>query len=256
MVTGGGLTMILCVFIWLYCNPEDAVKIQIIFHSIDGYFYQMAEAVAQGARLVRGTEVALYQVPELAPDEFLNESGTRQSRQAFAHIPEAQVDKLAEADALIFGAPTRFGNMCASMCHFLDRTSDLWLTGALVGKVGSVIASTASLYSGEETAITSFHSLLLHMGMIVVGVPYSELRMLNMKGSPAGTPYGASILDVGDSSRMPSENELTIARFQGRYVAQIAAKIVGYADFINLTTEMQRYIEDWRIKRSTVGKKH
>jgi NAD(P)H dehydrogenase (quinone) len=139
----------------------------------------------------------------------------------------AKPEQLAEADAIIFGTPTRFGNMCAQMRNFLDQTGPLWMKGSLIGKVGSVFTSTASQHGGQETTITSFHSTLLHHGMIIVGVPYSEQRLVNMSEITGGTPYGASTLAGGDGSRQPSENELAIARFQGRHVARIARKLKG-----------------------------
>lgn len=202
------------------------MKIQIIFYSMYGHIYQMAEAVAEGAREVEGAEVALYQVPELVPEDALEKSGAKAARAAFAHIPFAVPDQLAEPDAIIFGTPTRFGNMCAQMRNFLDQTGRLWVSGALVGKVGSVFTSTASQHGGQETTITSFHSTLLHQGMIIVGVPYSEQRLLNMNEITGGSPYGASTLAGGDGSRKPSENELAIARFQGRHVAEVTRALV------------------------------
>jgi NAD(P)H:quinone oxidoreductase type IV len=200
-------------------------KIQIVFYSMYGHVYRLAEAVAEGARQVPNTEVTLYQVPELVPEKVLEKSGAKAARKAFAHIPVAQPDKLAEADAIIFGTPTRFGNMCAQMRNFLDQTGALWGKGALVGKVGSVFASTATQHGGQETTITSFHTTLLHHGMIVVGVPYTLQALLNMKEITGGTPYGATTLADADGSRKPTENELTIARFQGQRVAEIAAKL-------------------------------
>ncbi len=200
-------------------------NIQIVFYSMYGHVYKLTKAVAEGARQVPGTEVTLYQVPELVPDEALEKSGAKAAREAFAHIPVAQPGKLAEADAIIFGTPTRFGNMCAQMRNFLDQTGQLWFQGALVGKVGSVFASTASQHGGQETTITSFHSTLLHHGMIVVGVPYSEQRLLNMKEITGGTPYGATTLADADGSRQPTENEIAIAKFQGKHVAEITQKL-------------------------------
>ena len=201
------------------------MKVQVVFYSMYGHVYRMAEAVAAGARQVPGAEVAMYQVPELIPEDALAKSGAKKAREAFAHIPVAQVEKLPEADAIIFGTPTRFGNMCAQMRNFMDRTTQLWLAGSLIGKAGSVFASTASQHGGQETTITSFHSTLLHLGMVIVGVPYSESRLLNMKEITGGTPYGATTLADADGSRLPSDNELAIAQFQGRHVAQVAAKL-------------------------------
>jgi NAD(P)H dehydrogenase (quinone) len=204
-----------------------ATRAQIVFYSMYGHIYKMAEAVAAGAREVEDVEVSLYQVPEIVPDSVLESSGARAARAAFAHIPVAKPEQLAEADAIIFGTPTRFGNMCAQMRNFLDQTGSLWAKGALIGKLGSVFTSTATQHGGQETTIASFHTTLLHQGMIIVGVPYSEQRLLNMNEITGGTPYGASTLAGGDGSRQPSENELAIARFQGRHVAQLARKLKG-----------------------------
>ena len=190
-----------------------------------GHVYQLAEAVAEGARQVPKTDVAIYQVPELIPDEILEKSGARAARQAFAHIPVAEIDNLVEADAIIFGTPTRFGNMCAQMRNFLDQTGELWIKGSLVGKIGSVFASTATQHGGQETTITSFHSTLIHQGMIIVGVPYTLQNLLNMEEITGGTPYGATTLSGSDGSRQPTENELIIARYQGKHVAEIAQKL-------------------------------
>ena len=205
------------------------MKIQIIFYSMYGHIHKMAEAVAEGAREVEGAEVTLYQVAELVPEAALERTGAKAARHVFDHIPEAVPDQMAEADAIIFGTPTRFGNMCAQMRNFLDRTGQLWVRGGLVGKVGSVFTSTGTQHGGQETTITSFHSTLLHHGMIIVGVPYTEERLLNMTEISGGSPYGASTLAGSDGSRQPTENELAIARFQGRRVAQIARKLAANA---------------------------
>jgi NAD(P)H:quinone oxidoreductase type IV len=202
-------------------------KVQVVFYSMYGHIYRMAEAVAAGAREVPETEVALSQVPELIPDAALEKSGAKAARAAFARVPVAAPDQLAEADAIIFGTPTRFGNMCAQMRNFLDQTGGLWMRGGLVGKVGSVFTSTGTQHGGQETTITSFHSTLLHHGMIIVGVPYAEQRLLNMAEITGGSPYGASTLAGGDGSRQPTENELAIARYQGRHVATIAKKLAA-----------------------------
>ncbi|MGO9567347.1 MAG: NAD(P)H:quinone oxidoreductase [Desulfomonilaceae bacterium] len=201
------------------------MKIQVIFYSMYGHIYKMAEAVVDGAREVAGAEVSLYQVPELVPEEALERTGAKAARQVFAHVPVAVPNQMSEADAIIFGTPTRFGNMCAQMRNFFDQTGQMWASGALVGKVGSVFTSTASQHGGQETTITSFHSTLLHHGMIIVGVPYSEQRLLTMTEITGGSPYGASTLAGADGSRQPTENELAIARFQGIHVAQIARKL-------------------------------
>jgi NAD(P)H dehydrogenase (quinone) len=165
-------------------------------------------------------------VPELVPEAALEKSGAKAARQAFAHVAVARVEDLAKADALIFGTPTRYGMMCAQMRNFLDQTSGLWMRGALVGKVGSVFASTATQHGGQETTITSFFPTLLHLGMIVVGVPYAETRLLEMKEISGGTPYGATTLAGHDGSRQPSENELAIARYQGKYVAEVSRALL------------------------------
>lgn len=200
-------------------------KVQVIFYSMYGHVHQLAEAVAEGARGVADTDVAVYQVPELVPEKALEKSGAKAAREAFAHIPVAQPEKMAEADAIIFGTPTRFGNMCAQMRNFLDQTGALWGKGALIGKLGSVFASTGTQHGGQETTITSFHTTLLHHGMILVGVPYSQQELLNMEEITGGTPYGATTLAGADGSRQPSANELVIARFQGKRVAEIASKL-------------------------------
>jgi NAD(P)H:quinone oxidoreductase type IV len=202
-----------------------STRIQVVFYSMYGHIYTMAEAVAEGARQVPDTEVSLWQVPELVPDDVLERSGAKAARAAFAHVPVIQPDQLAEADAIIFGTPTRFGNMCAQMRNFLDQTGGLWAKGALVGKVGSVFTSTATQHGGQESTLLSFHTTLLHHGLVVVGVPYSEARQMTLDEISGGSPYGASTISGGDGSRKPSENELAIARFQGRHVAQIAAKL-------------------------------
>ena len=203
-----------------------SAKIQVVFYSMYGHVYQMAKAVAAGARDA-GAEVSLWQVPELVPDEILEKSGAHAARAAFAHVPVANPTQLAEADAIIFGTPTRFGNMAAQMRNFLDQTGRLWANGALIGKVGSVFASTASQHGGQETTLVSFHTTLLHHGMIVVGLPYSEQGLVNMAEISGGTPYGATTLAGVDGSRQPSENELAIARFQGKHVAQITNALIA-----------------------------
>jgi NAD(P)H dehydrogenase (quinone) len=200
---------------------------QVIFYSMYGHVYRMAEAVAAGAREVPGNKVELFQVPELVPDAALEKSGAKAARKAFAHVPVASVETLAAADALIFGTPTRYGMMCAQMRNFLDQTGALWMAGKLIGKAASVFASTASQHGGQETTITSFYPTLLHLGMVIVGVPYSESRLLEMKEITGGTPYGATTLANLDGSRLPSENELAIARYQGRYVSEVAKALVA-----------------------------
>jgi len=202
-----------------------SIKVQVIFYSMYGHVYRMAQAIVEGARNVSGADVSLYQVPELVPDDVLEKYGAKAARAHFANIPVAKVDQLADAHAIIFGTPTRFGNMAAQMRNFLDQTGPLWLKGALIGKVGSVFASTGTQHGGQETTITSFHSTLLHQGMIVVGAPYGHPGLTNMAEISGGTPYGATTLAGADGSRQPSENELAIARYQGQHVAEIASKL-------------------------------
>lgn len=201
------------------------VKVNIIFYSMYGHVYKMAEAVAEGVKEVSGAQVSLFQVAELMPDAVLEKSGAKAARAAFAHVPIATMDALTEAQAIIFGTPTRFGNMAAQMRNYLDQTGPLWAKGSLIGKVASVFASTATQHGGQETTITSFHHTLLHLGMILVGVPYSEAGLTNMLEISGGTPYGATTLAGPDGSRHPSATELKTARFQGRHVTEIAGKL-------------------------------
>ncbi|MBI5249898.1 MAG: NAD(P)H:quinone oxidoreductase [Desulfomonile tiedjei] len=203
------------------------MKVQVIFYSMYGHIFKMAQAVAEGVTGVPCAEAILLQVPELVPDAALERTGATVARKAFAHIPVARPELMPEADAIIFGTPTRFGNMCAQMRNFLDQTGQLWAKGALIGKVGSVFTSTATQHGGQETTITSFHTTLLHHGMVIVGVPYSEPRLSVIAEVSGGSPYGATTLAGPDGSRSPSDNELSIARFQGRHVAQITAKLAG-----------------------------
>ncbi len=197
-------------------------KVLVLYYSAYGHVERMAQAVAEGARSVSGTEVLIKRVPEVMSEEVARKSGVKLDQTA----PIATVDELPNYDAIIFGTPTRFGNMAAQMRNFLDQTGGLWMKGALVGKVGSVFASTGTQHGGQETTITSFHSTLLHQGMIIVGLPYSFAGLLNMDEITGGGPYGATTLAKPDGSRHPSENELAGARFQGRHVAEIATRLV------------------------------
>jgi NAD(P)H dehydrogenase (quinone) len=207
------------------------VKVNVIFHSIHGHIYKMAEAIAEGAREVEGAEVEIYQVPETLPYEVLEKMGAIETKNLFAHIPvvtrSMYEDVLAGADALIFGTPTRYGMMTAEMRTVFDGLGGLWSRDAFVGKVGSVFTSSGTQHGGQESTILSFHVTLLHLGMIIVGLPYSENRQRRMDEITGGSPYGASTIAGGDGSRQPSENELAMARYQGRYVAQIAKKLAG-----------------------------
>ena len=201
------------------------MKIYVVFYSTYGHVYKLAEAIREGAQSVGGAEVELFQVAETLSDEVLEKMGAKDARQSFAHVPVIAPKMLGDADAIIFGTPTRFGNMAAQMRTLLDATGGLWKNGALVGKVGSVFVSTATQHGGQETTITSFHTTLLHHGMIVVGVPYSCQELGEMDEITGGTPYGATTLARDDGSRQPSENELAIARFQGKHVAEITRKL-------------------------------
>ncbi len=201
------------------------MKIYVVFYSMYGHVYRMAEAVAEGAREVRGAEVVLRRVPDTLPPEVLQKMGAVEPQKAFAHIPVCTVEELAEADAILFGTPTRFGNMCGQMRQFLDATGRLWTKGALVGKVGSVFTSSNTQHGGQESTVLSFHITLLHQGMILVGLPYTFEGQMRMDEITGGSPYGASTIAGAKGERMPSANELVAARFQGRHVASIAAKL-------------------------------
>lgn len=196
-------------------------KVLVLYYSSYGHIESMANAVATGARRVAGVEVDIKRVPELVPDEVAKQAGIKLEQDA----PVATADELANYDAIIFGTPTRFGNMSAQMRNFLDQTGGLWANGKLIGKVGSVFTSTGVQHGGQETTLTSFHTTLLHHGMVIVGVPFSCAELSNMDEISGGTPYGASTLAGGDGSRQPSENELKIAQFQGQHVAEIAKKL-------------------------------
>ena len=201
------------------------MKVLIVFYSTYGHVYKMAEAIAEGAKTVAGAQVEIRRVPETLPVEVLEKMGAVDAQKTFSRIPECTVDDLTRADAIIFGTPTRFGNMCGQMRQFLDATGQLWANGSLVGKVGSVFTSTATQHGGQESTILTFHVTLLHHGFVVVGLPYAFQGQMRIDEITGGSPYGASTITGGDGSRMPSENELEAARFQGKHVAGIAAKL-------------------------------
>ncbi|MEO0362145.1 MAG: NAD(P)H:quinone oxidoreductase, partial [Pseudomonadota bacterium] len=188
-----------------------------------GHVETMAKAVAEGARGVEGAEVALKRVEELTPEEVAKNAGFKLDQDA----PLADPSELADYDAVIFGTPTRFGMMASQMKNFLDRTGKLWQEGAMVGKVGGVFTSTATQHGGQESTILSFHTTLLHHGMVVVGLPYAFQGQMTLDEIVGGSPYGASTIAGGDGSRQPSEIELDGARFQGRHIAEIASKLAG-----------------------------
>lgn len=201
------------------------MKIFVVFYSSYGHVYEMAKAVAEGVALVPGAEVQLFRVPETLPEEVLQKMFALDFQKSLADIPVIQPDQLGEADAIIFGTPTRFGNMIGQMRQFLDATGPLWAKGALVGKVGSVFTSSATQHGGQESTILGFHTMLLHHGMVLVGLPYAWAGQTRIDEITGGSPYGASTIAGGQGERMPSQNELDGARFQGRHVAQIAAKL-------------------------------
>jgi len=195
-------------------------KVLIVYYSMYGHIYRMAEAVAEGVREVAGCEAVIKRVPETLPNEVLGLMGALEAQQGMAHIPLATVNDLVDADAVIFGTPTRFGNMCGQMRQYLDATGGLWMKGSLVGKVGSVFASSATQHGGQESTILSFHITLLHQGMVVVGLPYTFAGQMGVGEITGCSPYGASTIAGGQGERMPSDNELAGARFQGDVIGQ------------------------------------
>jgi NAD(P)H dehydrogenase (quinone) len=203
------------------------MKVLIVYYSMYGHVHKMAEAVAEGARSVAGVEAELRRVPETLPPEILEKMGAVEAQAQLKGIPMCTVDELADADAIVFGTPTRFGNMCGQMRQFLDATGKLWMSGALVGKVGSVVASSNTQHGGQESTILSFHITLLHHGMVVAGLPYSFKGQMNTEEISGCSPYGASTIAGAEGRRSPSENELAGARFQGEHVAKIAKKLSG-----------------------------
>ena len=201
------------------------MKVLIVFYSTYGHVYKMAQAVAEGVREVAGAQVELRRVPETLPADVLQKMGAVDAQKAFANVPICKVEELASADAIIFGTPTRFGNMCGQMRQFLDATGQLWSQGALVGKVGSVFASTATQHGGQESTLLSFHITLLHQGLVVVGLPYAFQGQMRNDEITGCSPYGATTIAGTQGERTPTENELAGARFQGKHVAEIAAKL-------------------------------
>ena len=201
------------------------MKVLIVYYSVYGHIHRMAEAIAEGVKEMKGAEVEMRRVPETLPPEILKKIGAIEAQKAFAHVPICTIDELASADAIIFGTPTRFGNMCGQMRQFLDATGPLWVKGSLVGKVASVFTSSATQHGGQESTILSFHITLLHQGMIIAGLPYAFQGQNRIDEITGGSPYGASTITGNSGERMPSENELAAARFQGKYVATIASKL-------------------------------
>jgi NAD(P)H dehydrogenase (quinone) len=200
----------------------NAPKIMIVYHSSYGHVETMAYAVATGARAVESAEVVVRRVPELMPEDAMRTSGMKVEQPAQIVKP----DDLIDCDAIIFGTPTRFGNMSSQMRNFMDQTGALWAQGALIGKIGSVFTSTGT-GGGNETTITSFHHTLLHHGMIIVGLPYSAPDLADISELRGGSPYGAGTIAGPDGSRQPSQKELNLASFQGHHVATIAQKLIN-----------------------------
>lgn len=203
------------------------MNVLVVFYSLYGHVSALAQAAAEGVDQVPGAVAVLRRVPETLPPEVIGKMGAAEAQKALSVVPVCAVDELAQADAILFGTPTRFGNMCGQMRQFLDATGGLWATGALVGKPGGVFCSTATQHGGQETTLMSFIHTLLHHGMVVVGLPYTFAGQSRVDEMTGGSPYGATTIAGPDGGRMPSENELEAARFQGRHLATIAAKLKG-----------------------------
>jgi len=201
------------------------MKTLIVYYSMYGHIYTMAKAMLEGVREIKGVEVEMKRVPETLPQEVLAKMGALDAQKAMAHVPVCTIDELGAVDAVIFGTPTRFGNMCGQMRQFLDSAGQLWADNSLVGKAGSVFTSSATQHGGQESTILSFHTTLLHLGFVIVGLPYSFQGQMRMDEITGGSPYGASTIVGGQGERMPSDNELLAARFQGRHVASIASRM-------------------------------
>ncbi|MCW8821171.1 MAG: NAD(P)H:quinone oxidoreductase, partial [Sulfurovum sp.] len=197
-----------------------------VYYSMYGHVYKLAEEVAEGARSVANVEAVLRRIPETLPEDVLKKMGALEAQKQQSHIPVCTVEELSEADAIIFGTPTRFGNMCGQMRQFLDATGQLWMKGSLVGKVGSVITSSNTQHGGQESTILTFHITLLHHGMIIVGLPYTFQGQMETDQISGCSPYGASTIAGADGSRFPSKNELSGARYQGEHVSKIAKKLI------------------------------
>ncbi len=203
------------------------MKVLLVYYSMYGHVYEMIKAAAEGAKGVKGAEITIKRVPETLSAEVLGKMGALEAQKAQASVPVCSPDDLAAADAVIFGTPTRFGNMCGQMRQFLDSTGGLWLKGSLMGKVGSVISSSATQHGGQESTILSFHTTLLHHGMVIAGLPYAFQGQMGISEVSGGSPYGATTIAGGKGERMPGKNELEAAGYQGRYVARLAERLAG-----------------------------
>ncbi|KAF0126388.1 MAG: NAD(P)H quinone oxidoreductase [Elusimicrobia bacterium] len=200
------------------------MKILLVYYSMYGHMYEMIKAAAEGAKSA-GAEVEIKRVPETLSEEVIGKMGALEAQKAQAAVPVCSPDDLAKADGIMFGTPTRFGNMCGQMRQFLDATGGLWASGALVGKVGSVMSSSGTQHGGQESTILSFHITLLHHGMVVAGLPYAFQGQMGVEEVKGSSPYGASTIAGGQGERMPSKVELEAARYQGKYVAELAKKL-------------------------------
>ena len=201
------------------------MKILVVYYSMYGHVHQLAQAVVEGASSVAGAEVMVRRVPETLSPQVIEEMGAKSAQKSMETVPICSVDELAAADAIVFGTPTRFGNMCGQMRQFLDATGQLWMQGSLVGKVGSVFTSAATQHGGQESTLLSFHITLLHQGMLIAGLPYAFAGQMNNDEITGGSPYGAGTIAGIKGERQPTANELNGARFQGKYVAELAAKL-------------------------------
>jgi NAD(P)H dehydrogenase (quinone) len=202
-------------------------KIQVIFYSTYGHVWKLAEAIAEGARSIAGSEVKVLQVAETLSPDILAKMGATEAKKAFAHIPIADPKDLADADAIVLGTPTRYGSATAQMRAFLDATGGLWVKGALIGKVASGFTSTGTQHGGSETTLLTLSTFFFHQGMVIVGCPYSTQELMNLNEITGGSPYGASTIAGPHGERQPTQNELAIARAQGRHVATIASKLAA-----------------------------
>jgi len=203
------------------------MKVLVLFYSTYGHIFRMAQAAVEGVKEVRGAEVVLKRVPETLSQEILGKMGALEAQKAFAHVPVCTVEELPSYDAIIFGTPTRYGNMTAQMKAFIDATGQLWARDALVGKVAGVFTSSATQHGGQESTILSFQTVLYHLGMVIVGLPYAWKGQMDIKEITGCSPYGASTIAGGDGSRMPSDNELAGVRYQAKHIAAIAAKLAS-----------------------------
>jgi NAD(P)H dehydrogenase (quinone) len=202
-------------------------KVFVIYYSLYGHVYKLAEAAAKGVRSVPDVEAVMRRVPETLPPDVIEKLGAVEAQKQQAPVPVCTVDELAQYDGIIFGAPTRFGAVCGQMRQFLDATEQLWIKGALVGKVGSVLTSSATQHGGQESTILGFHTTLLHHGMVIAGLPYSFQGQMTMGEISGCSPYGASTIAGPDGRRLPSDNELAGARYQGEHVAKLVKKLVA-----------------------------